>query len=205
MPLLEEFYAGRILLVLGLTSTFIFGAIAARSKFRIVAVVLLFVCVPAAWATLFLESRPLFVANCLLGGAFFWLVGGVIVFIVVRTPTVTFDSVFGAICSYLLFGLAWALSYAAIYTLLPEAFSIPENPSSSAGTGSNQFGAISQFIYHSFVTMTTLGYGDITPRGSLTRSVTWMQAVVGQFYVAVVIAWLVSALPRPGSDKKSRQ
>ena len=125
-----------------------------------------------------------------------------IVFRVVRTPTVTFDSVFGAICSYLLFGLAWALSYAAIYTLLPEAFSIPEKPSFGADTGSNQFGAISQFIYHSFVTMTTLGYGDITPRDPVTRAVTWMQAVVGQFYVAVVIAWLVSALPRPGSGRQ---
>ena len=58
----------------------------------------------------------------------------------------------------------------------------------------------SEFIYFSFVTMATLGYGDITPLGRVPRTLAWIQSVTGQFYVAVVIAWLVSALPRPGND-----
>ena len=61
---------------------------------------------------------------------------------------------------------------------------------------------ISKFIYYSFVTMTTLGYGDIAPLDRATRTLSWMQAVAGQFYVALVIAWLVSALPRPGNDTR---
>ncbi len=48
-------------------------------------------------------------------------------------------------------------------------------------------------IYYSFVTLATLGYGDIVPDTSLTRSVAIVEAVIGQFYVAIVVAVLVSA------------
>jgi hypothetical protein len=51
-------------------------------------------------------------------------------------------------------------------------------------------------VYYSFVTMTTLGYGDITPRTPMAQTVTWMQAVAGQLFVAVLIARLVTELPR---------
>ncbi|MEM1069384.1 MAG: potassium channel family protein [Planctomycetota bacterium] len=54
----------------------------------------------------------------------------------------------------------------------------------------------STLIYYSFVTMSTLGYGDIIPNGRVTRTLAWMQSVTGQFYVAVAIAWLVSSLPK---------
>ena len=50
-----------------------------------------------------------------------------------------------------------------------------------------------EMIYYSFVTLATLGYGDIVPDTSLTRSVAIVEAVIGQFYVAIVVAVLVSA------------
>ena len=50
----------------------------------------------------------------------------------------------------------------------------------------------SQFVYFSFVTMSTLGYGDITPQNSVAKTLTWMQSVTGQFYIAVLVAWMVS-------------
>jgi len=193
---------GRALLLAGLTITFIVGAMAARSSLRLITFVLLVVALPTAWATLFVNSKPLFVAHCLLGSAFFWLVGGVVVYVVIRTHAVTFDSVFGAISAYLLFGLAWALSYWAIYSVSPEAFSLPDGRASTGSAEIPQVVDFSQFIYYSFVTMTTLGYGDITPLDRIARTLSWIQSVTGQFYVAVVIAWLVSALPRPGHDPR---
>ena len=48
-----------------------------------------------------------------------------------------------------------------------------------------------EFMYYSFVTITTLGYGDLTPVRPLARAVTYLEAIVGQFYVAVLVAWLV--------------
>jgi voltage-gated potassium channel len=202
LPLLEGFSVGRALLLLGMTSTIIAGAVAARSRLRPISLVLLILALPTAWATLFISWKPLFVAHCLLGSAFFWLVGGVVVFLVINTRTVTFDSVFGAICAYLLFGLAWALTYSAIHTVTPDALSFPEERAPCGSADVVQFTGFSRFIYYSFVTMTTLGYGDVTPVGHISRALTWVQAVTGQFYVAVVIAWLVSALPRPGDEAR---
>ena len=202
LPLLESIYAGRALLLAGITSTFIAGAIAARSRLRLVTFVLLVVALPTAWATLFVDSKPLFVAHCLLGSAFFWLVGGTIVLVVMRSRAVTLDSVFGAICAYLLFGLAWAMSYWAIHSVAPSTFSFPEDRASSGGTEIARVVDFSHFVYYSFVTMATLGYGDITPLSRVTRTLSWVQTVTGQFYVAVVIAWLVTALPRAGDETK---
>ena len=201
LPLLEGLYAGRALLLLGLSSTFLLGTIAARSSLRILTLVLLVVALPTAWATAFFESTPLFVAHCFLGSAFFWLVGSLIVFVVIGTRSVSMDSVFGAISAYLLFGLAWALSYWAIHTVSPAVFAFANDQVVAEGNGSAERLEFSQFVYFSFVTMATLGYGDIAPMGRTTRALAWMQSVIGQFYVAVVIAWLVSALPRPGNDK----
>ena len=200
LPLLEGLYAGRPLLLLGLSSTFLLGAMAARSSLRILTLVLLFVALPTAWATTFVESKPLFVAHCFLGSAFFWLVGGLVVFIAIGRRSVSLDSVFGAISAYLLFGLAWALSYWAIHTLSPDVFAFAHEQASAEGNGSVGVLGFSLFVYFSFVTMATLGYVDIAPIGRITRALAWMQTVTGQFYVAVVIAWLVSALPRPGID-----
>jgi hypothetical protein len=200
IPLFEGLLAGRALLLIGLTLTFVVGVLAARGL-RFVLAILLVVAIPVSWATLFSEWKVLFVAHCLLGSAFFWMVGGGIVLVVVRSRAVTLDSVFGAISAYLLFGLAWALSFWAIHAVTPAAFSFPANQSSTGGVVAIQQADFSQFIYYSFVTMSTLGYGDITPLGPITRTLSWVQSITGQFYVAVVIAWLVSALPQPGRDK----
>lgn len=199
LPLIEGLYAGRFLTLVGITAVFFFSAAAARAKLRVIALVLLVVALPTAWATLFVESKWLFVAHCILGSAFFWLMGGAIFVVFVKIRTVTMDAIFGAICAYLLFGLAWALSYWSIHTVSPNAFSFPAGQNAS-GSGLPLRGDFSQFVYYSFVTMSTLGYGDITPLGRMPRTLSWMQAVIGQFYVAVVIAWLVSALPRPGNE-----
>ena len=123
--------------------------------------------------------------------------GGVVAFVAITKRVVTIDTVFGAISAYLLFGLAWALSYWAIHAVAPDAFTTP-NGVELTGGAVRPPEDFSQFIYYSFVTMTTLGYGDMTPLGRISRTLSWIQSVTGQFYVAVLIAWLVSALPRPG-------
>ena len=63
--------------------------------------------------------------------------------------------------------------------------------------------SFSQVVYFSFVTMSTLGYGDIVPETPLAQTLAWMQSVLGQFFLAVLVAWLVSALPRHRHLKSS--
>jgi len=101
---------------------------------------------------------------------------------VYRAGPVTVHRIQGAIAVYLLLGLTWASAYALLYHLRPEAF-----------TGSLDAAALPQtWIYYSFVTLTTTGYGDIAPVHPVARSLATAEAVAGQLYVAVTLARLVS-------------
>jgi hypothetical protein len=98
----------------------------------------------------------------------------------------------GAICVYLLLGVIWALIYSLLEFAAPSSFT-GIAPGDAAGWDSG-------WIYFSFVTLTTLGYGDITPVSETARSLVYLQAIAGQFYIAVLVAGLVSAYI---SDKQS--
>jgi hypothetical protein len=91
----------------------------------------------------------------------------------------------GAICVFLLLGILWAFAYSMLEIAVPGSFSglAPGHDPRSD----------SSWIYFSFVTLTTLGYGDITPESAVARTLAYIQAVVGLFYMAVLVAGLVSA------------
>jgi len=90
----------------------------------------------------------------------------------------------GAICVYLLLGTIWALGYSFIETLSPGSFHGIEIDADHSLN--------SDWIYFSFVTMTTLGYGDLLPLSATARALAYIQAVFGQFYIAILVAGLVS-------------
>ena len=107
---------------------------------------------------------------------------------VLHGAEVTLDRIFAAIVAYMLAGLAFADVYEIVFALAPESFVLPVTTS-----GANQLERVEiQLVYFSFVTLATLGYGDITPRLPLAQMLAVLEAIFGQFYVAVVIAWLVS-------------
>jgi len=91
----------------------------------------------------------------------------------------------GAICVFLLLGILWSVIYALLELAVPNSFT-GFNPGHGPGSDST-------WLYFSFVTLTTLGYGDISPVSAIAQTFTYMQAVVGQFYVAILVAGLVSA------------
>jgi hypothetical protein len=110
------------------------------------------------------------------------LFSAVVVGQVYRSGPVTHHRILGAVAVYLLLGLVWANAYALLQNLRPDAF---------AGTLNEAF--ISQtWIYYSFVTLTTMGYGDITPVHPAARSLAIAEAVTGQLYIAITLARLVS-------------
>jgi hypothetical protein len=109
--------------------------------------------------------------------------------------TLTFDSILGAVCGYLFLGLAWAVVYALIEGFRPGSFEI----SRKLVTGGEPARPLPHVLtYFSFVTLTTVGYGDISPVSPATRTLAWMEAVTGQFYLAVIVAGLVSVLVAKG-------
>jgi voltage-gated potassium channel Kch len=88
----------------------------------------------------------------------------------------------GAVAAYLLLGLSWALAYELVALRVGQAFS-------GAGLGAAER---TSFIYFSFVTLTTVGYGDITPVHPVARSLAVAEALTGQLYPAILLARLVS-------------
>ena len=98
---------------------------------------------------------------------------------------VSLNRVVGAISLYLLLGVLWAIAYAVLELVSHGSLQGVSEPISQ--------GWSNDWLYFSFVTMTTLGYGDITPVTATARTLAYLQAVFGQFYLAILVAGLVSA------------
>jgi hypothetical protein len=127
-----------------------------------------------------------------LMGATLLLLGlAVVVKAILISPERTLDSVFGAICGYLLLGMAWALLYSVVDSVWPGSFAVRIELAQYVENGRAR---IQLLVYHSFVTLTTLGYGDVTPVSAPARTFAWVEAMTGQFYLTVLVAGLVGAL-----------
>jgi Ion channel len=98
------------------------------------------------------------------------------------------DDVVGAVCGYMIGAMVWGNLYALAYIFVPSAFNV--NPAIAVQLEDWQLKR-SLFDYLSFTTLTSLGYGDITPVGQPAYSLTWLEVLFGQFYMAVVVAQMV--------------
>lgn len=93
------------------------------------------------------------------------------------------NMLYGAMCVYLLMGLVWALAYDLMFNFWPDSFHGIE----TVGQGA----IFDDFLYFSFVTLASLGYGDITPALPLARTLAYLEVIAGQFYIAIMVAGLV--------------
>jgi voltage-gated potassium channel len=124
--------------------------------------------------------------------AIFFFCSAVLIVRSLFVPTeLSSDSILGAICGYLFLGLGWAVLYSLLEHVQPGSFTLSEALASS-GKESRPPGDI--LTYYSLVTLTTVGYGDVVPATPISRTCAWMEASSGQFYVAVVVAGLISML-----------
>jgi voltage-gated potassium channel Kch len=98
---------------------------------------------------------------------------------------VDLNEVVGSIALFLLIGLIWSVFYLIIIEITPTAFNGLE--------AKNWVGNFSDAAYFSFVTLTTLGYGDISPESAFARVVVYLEAIAGVFYMAIVVASLINA------------
>lgn len=98
---------------------------------------------------------------------------------------ITWNQIIGSVCIFLLFGLLWAF----LYLINIELFGVAFNGLEEAHWTDN----LSQVIYYSFVTLSTVGYGEITPALPLVRALAYLEAIIGQFYMAILVASLVGA------------
>ena len=117
---------------------------------------------------------------------------GFAVVVVVRQLTTTTviraDHVLGAVGGYVLAALAWSHVYTITYMLVPGAFGVSPDIASQLADWQQRR---TLFNHLSFTTLTSIGYGDITPVGSPLYALTWIETIFGQFYMATVVAQLV--------------
>ncbi len=131
----------------------------------------------------FQDSPGLTMVHVLLLLGFFLLTIWLAIKQVLFSGQVDGNAIVGAICIYLLLGMIWALLFMLVEEVAPGSFK-----GLAVEGGSANF---MDLVYFSFISLTTMGYGDITPALPLARYLSFMEGVVGQFYVAILVASLV--------------
>ena len=199
-PLLDELVNLRILMDILWSAIFISAiyAVSQKKHHVLIGIVLALPMLGAIWSRHIVEYSALQVVGYLCGAAFiFFTIVQMLIFIYSHKE-VTRDLIVGAAVVYLLMAIMWTFIFTVVDTLHPGSFNVPQG---------QDIQDAQHFIYYSFVTLTTLGYGDITPVTRLARSLSTLEAVIGQLYLVVQVAWLVgvyvsqSMLKRVGRDE----
>ena len=140
----------------------------------------------------------LFTVSNLLGCLFFTLLSVVILASILKQQKVTANLIYGSISVYLLIGMSWTFIYMLIANIDPLAFSIAEVETQSRHEYFNTFS------YYSYVVLSTLGFGDIHPINPLARTITYLEALVGQLYLTILIARFVGLhIAQASADSES--
>ena len=142
---------------------------------------------------IFSPSELTFVTFTALVGVFFWYVTILLTWAIFTTEEVTNDTIFGSVCIYILMGISFSFIFALVEHFIPGSFT---HTVQAGLPGANDIEKIdagfSSFFYFSFVTLTTVGYGDIAPLSELARHASILEGLIGQFYLTVLVARIVS-------------
>ena len=107
------------------------------------------------------------------------------------------NKIIGSLSLYILLGLIWTMIYLILLAMDPAAFS-----GIDAGSWQQIFARVA---YYSFVTLTTLGYGDVLPTNHIAEFFVYMEAIIGVFYMAIIVSSLISLHLAAIQDKKQEK
>jgi hypothetical protein len=184
VPILNRITTARIFLELFLTAIAIsmLYTISHKKGHVIVGMLLAIVMLASRWLQYFYPNIGILAIGMIAGALFIALVIASILVFIFRSEGINREIIYAAILLYLLAALMWAFVYTVIELVDPASFNIDL---------SRPQDYLLEFQYFSFVTITTLGYGDITPVTEVVKAITALEAVVGQLYLVVAVAWLV--------------
>jgi len=194
VPFIEDYSGFRFLIDIAITGIFIAAmyAISDKKHHLIIALFLVAPMIVSLWVDYFMTVKWAFVIGEICGIFFFGFAIINIVNFIRRENEVTKEVIYAAVVVYLLMAMLWANLYQLIETLAPGSFSMP---------GSQMQNDRLLFLYFSLVTITTLGYGDMTPLTDHAAGLAAVEAFSGQIYLVVLVAWLVGMYV----SKQSRQ
>jgi hypothetical protein len=183
-PFLDVFVQTRIMMDILLTAIFftIIFAIKTKRVHVFIASILVLPLIISTWSAYFYDSTHLSLLTRIFGALFFGYAVILILQEIARSTEVRRETIFAAVVAYLLIALMWAFFYMILELAVPGSFSFPNH--------SNRRETM-HFEYFSFITITTLGYGDITPLSNRASALALLEALIGQIYMVVLVAWLV--------------
>ena len=184
VPILKEFAAFRIFLDIFITAIYISMVYTVSHKKRhlYIGVLLAMAMLISLWLQYFHQSNLFLAIGRICGILLLIMVIINTLTFIFKSEDVTIEVIYAAMLVYLLMALMWSFVYILLVLINSASFNVTLSPSQDYQM---------RFIYYSFVTITTLGYGDITPATELASSFSILEAVVGQLYLVVVVAWLV--------------
>ena len=148
-------------------------------------VVLAVIAFTSHWLHYFVREHAVHVISAAAAAVFFGVLAWLITARVFRSGGINIYRIYGAVAVYMLLGILWGEFYVMVSLLDPSSFYF--DPSTQRGEP-----PISELIYFSFITLTTLGLGDIVPVSPVARSMVTFESLVGQLYPAVLLARLVT-------------
>ncbi len=193
IPILYPHPLGQILLNIMLTITMLFSLYTVSQKRRLVvsALILAGLTFLTMWYShLTVNSTVAFVSLC-LGFAFFMFTTVSILFHIFNEEDVTIDEIAAAISTYLLIGMSGAFLYGIVDYLIPGSIVSTTPVSPMILMHGSDFPYFADYIYFSFTSLTTLGFGDVVPATPVARTFSYLEAVIGQIYLTVLVARLV--------------
>jgi hypothetical protein len=151
----------------------------------VIAVVLAIALLGTKWSGYIIANEMLLLVNNGLGVIFFTFTACLLLADVLRKGAVTAHKIYGALCVYLIIGLTWGFMFLTLEGFQPGSFLFGQARMSGVEKDP------ATLVYFSFVTLSTVGYGDITPLSPPARAFAFMEAIIGQIYLAVLVARLV--------------
>ena len=197
-PFVEEVKGGDVIISILLSLVLLSAvlAVADRKGVFFIALALAIPAIAGRWINHFwpaLVPPPVFLVAGLALIAF--VVANLLRF-VLRAPSVNTEVLCASISAYLMLGLLWTVAYWLVAQVTPNAFSF----NAATGTRTKETMAGFNAFYFSFITLSTVGYGDITPVSKIARWLAAAEAMTGLLYVTVLIARLVSLYSAPKSN-----
>jgi hypothetical protein len=143
------------------------------------------------WVSQFSPTPTLLIITDCSNILFYSYVIFVILLKIFRSKEITANLIYGTVCIYMLIGLEWAYIFSLLENLQPGSFDFPASNMESTLTADSGSNTIPLFLYYSYTTLTTLGYGDISPISPPAQSMASLEAITGQFYLTILVARLV--------------
>ncbi|MBT8369298.1 MAG: hypothetical protein KJP23_31790 [Deltaproteobacteria bacterium] len=183
-PFIEGFIGLRLFMEFFFSIIFIatIYAVSQKRLHTVIAAILLIPALVAVWIPDIPKNNTLLTIGYLCGLIVLAFAIISILNLIFTEETVTRQTISAAVAVYLLIALMWTFIYRLLENLYPGSFAVAHDSLHSAAN---------VFLYFSLVTITTLGYGDITPIGSQAIALSVLEAITGQIYLVVVVAWFV--------------